>query len=368
MEQNEENKKRKLFVLGQQMADALEKERQREAIGEIGVSPMPQEKYPIRGEELGLLDPIRSQLDDKLRNVCQSFRSLNEQERLEFRKRVSLDDSYTLLRFARRSSVFALCERSSDILSAGITAVCIIEAERTDFRDILVALGLLYHSAKRIGIDPDRAFREAEQLAEPRVRDLMAGFVRRTTAGKDLSKSWGYKEVNSEHGPGFVMWESHHYNPTTDLLKAAVDIAKMVNMDKYEITSLALGTDMPDVWLRTAGDSDLGALLKRSKGAATIDARLQTQYHTKAEVQQFTIFLVELGNASSAERLLQIARSSQPKSHCMLAIASGPLFCLLVARSFMMGVDSYESGDSLRRFEQPIAAILAAFSCRHRVM
>ncbi|MBN2098020.1 MAG: hypothetical protein JW753_00330 [Dehalococcoidia bacterium] len=360
MGQDEDTEKRKVFVLGQQMADALEKERQREAKGDIGVSPLPQEEYPLRSEELGLLDPVPNQLDEKLRNVCHLFRSLNEQERIEFRKRVSLNEFYTLLTFARRSSVFALRERSPDVLSAGILAVCMIEAERTDFRDILMALSLLHHSATRIGINPDEAFHAAEQLAEPRVRDLLAGFVRRTAVEKDISKSWGYKEVTTERGPGYVDWGFCRYKPKRDLLKAATRIAGVVSNDKYVVTSLTLAGELPDVWLRGSDASDLAAMLKDTKGVASLHAHLDSQYHEKAAVQMLLVFLAELGKPSSAQRLLQITRLSQPKSHCMLAIASGPLFCLLVARSVMMGVDGYESAESLRRFEQPIAAILSS--------
>jgi hypothetical protein len=52
---------------------------------------------------------------------------------------------------SRRAAVFAIREQKADWIVNGLTAIAMIEKERVDFRDVLMTLGLLNHSATRIG-------------------------------------------------------------------------------------------------------------------------------------------------------------------------------------------------------------------------
>lgn len=352
---------RRAVVIGQEMADAQKKEQKRMRQGDAGASPLLQETYPFRSEELDLLNPLRSDLDDRLRDVCAQFRELSADQRTSFRKRVCMDEFYTLLAFARRASVFALREQSTEILEDGLLAITMIEAERTDFRDILGALSLLYHIAARIRVGPDRAFDDAAKLAEPRVAELMAGFIRRPAAEKDIAKAWGFREVETTMGIGFVHSDFSPYNPKVDLLDAAIRIAAVIGQDKYDAQTITVASKLPDVWLKETGALDLEDLLGDIQACVTINSKLRKKYHPSAESQQFTVFLAELNQTASAKRLSRLAGSVQPESHCMLGVSSGQLFCLVVARSFVSGMTSFETGDSLARFEPPIREVLALY-------
>src|SRR4029077_17153637 len=100
------------------------------------------------------------------------FRSLSQTERVKFTSTISPDEFYTLISFSRRAAVFALRDKDAKLLQDGLDALAIIEAKRTDFRDILMALALLYHTASRIGLDPDLMFHDAAGIAESELGNL----------------------------------------------------------------------------------------------------------------------------------------------------------------------------------------------------
>jgi hypothetical protein len=72
-----------------------------------------------------------------------------------------------------------------------LTAV-VIEAASQDFRDSIVALAKLYHSAAKLGMDTKKAFEEAASLAEPGiVKAELKGFASRPAKDRDLRLSTG---------------------------------------------------------------------------------------------------------------------------------------------------------------------------------
>ena len=107
------------------------------------------------------MNPKQVEFDRILQELCSSFAKKSPGERSSFRAAVSLEEFYTLIEFARRAAVFSLRRNDSHILQGGLTALAMIEAERTDSRDILIALALLHHSAVRIGMNPSSAFQTA---------------------------------------------------------------------------------------------------------------------------------------------------------------------------------------------------------------
>lgn len=178
------NPKRGKTILGQQYANALEKEHLRTAGGNVGPSPLQGEKYHFQAGELGLINPMKIQLDGEIQNLCKLFRTLSEQERNEFRKRAGIEDLYTFWSFANRASVFAMRERNQEFIEDGLVAISMIESERMDFRDIPTPLPLLSHSAERIGMDATQAFDVAAKLAEPAIRNILAEFLKKRPAQK----------------------------------------------------------------------------------------------------------------------------------------------------------------------------------------
>lgn len=346
------------IVLGQQFASALVKEQERLKINPNVVSPMPKKKYNSQKGQWELLNPRPSELDTILRELCSTYTRKSNQEQSEFRSAITLDEFYTLIEFARRSAVFALRSKDPDILNTGLTSIAMIEAERTDFRDILSALALLHHSATRIGLNPSKVFANAAKIAEPGTSELITGFAQRDPESLSLRDSWGYYEVDTNYGVGFTQWGFETYSPMLDLLEIAMKIASAIEKDSYIVDSIELATDLPPFWLETPESNNLPQMLSKITGGVTVNCGLEDDKHPDAGNQLFKLFIAELDSPESAQFLLKLSFEKKPKDYCMLGFSESRLFALLIARSVMVGVDSFETNDSIKRFIKPIDKII----------
>jgi len=344
-------------VLGEELAAARHAERKRLEAASGDRSPMPSASYDQWRGELNLAKPTLVSLDDELADLCRRLGEVDAAERAATRRAISMDEFYTLLTFSRRSAVFALRGRRLEHVRDGLTAITLIEADRVDFRDIMVALSLLHYAATRIGIDASRQFSDAAALSEPGVATLINDFAERSPEHRDLRDAWGHIEITTADGPGLVRWGFRAYDPTFDLAGIALDIAGVLEVDAYQPDDPELATELPAVWLRHASKDDLTAALRAVRAAATIHGRLRPGASPTHASQQLTAFLVELRDASLAQRLDAMSRRPSD-SYALLGIAVGTLFCLIAARSFVEGVNAFETRDSLARFRPGIQAVL----------
>ena len=79
-----------VVVLGQQLADAQKAENKRLAAGNSASSPLPDDDYDFWQGHYDLYDPMPSDLDEKIKVVCQQYASLSDNERLKMRDRKSV--------------------------------------------------------------------------------------------------------------------------------------------------------------------------------------------------------------------------------------------------------------------------------------
>jgi hypothetical protein len=350
------------FVLGQQLADAHEAERTwRESRGG-GNSPLPDTEYDFWRGDLSLIRPSANRLDDDIRRVCNQYALSGADQRSKIRHSISMEQFYTLITFAKRSAVFGLREANADFVADGLTAIAMIEQERVDFRDVLMCLALLYHAANNAGGNADKMFRSAAEIAEPEVAGFSVDFTKQTPEYRDLRESWGYDEVQTNDGVGFIGWGFADYNPSIDLKSTIIDISELVASDSYQPSQIEVAAELPDVWLGGQDSPARKHAFSGIRAGATVSASLHPGKHADHDSQQFTVFLVETANESHAQSLYEIAEANKSATHCKLALVRSQLFCLVVARSFVDGVDAYETNESLRRFSDGLAAILE----RHR--
>jgi hypothetical protein len=342
------------YVFGQQMADARRNEEARLQQGAPGPSPLPAGKYEPQPGEWGLLNPKPIKLDAELRETCRHYRTISDLERGQFTSAVSIDGFYTLITFAQRVAVFGLRTKDAEMVKDGFTALAIIEAKRTDFRDIICALALLHHTASRIGVDPGSLLRQAAEIAEPEVAGLMLEFQKRDERYKNLKSSWGYAEAESGSGLGFARWGFKPYEPNADLLGMAKKLATIAEADVYHVSSIELATELPAVWLKIDQSTELQKTLAKARAGAQVSANLNPDQHPQAASQMFVIFIAEMDSSDSVEILRSLAQAKKPTDYQMLGIGVDRVFCLLVARSFRQGTDSFEKGRSLDRFERAI--------------
>lgn len=361
--QNQPEQAREPIVLGEQLAKAAAAEEKRKAKGRQEKSPLPGQKYELQDGELKLLRPRPAPLDAALAEVVHEFAKADEATRAKMRSVTSMDEFYTLLTFSRRAAVFSLRERTATCVIDGLAAIAMIEAERVDWRDILWALSLLNHAAERIGVDAGRLFHEAAQISEPKVAELIDGFTKRSPREKSLRSSWGYEEVKISGQVGLIGWGSRKYQPTRDLTAIAVEIADFVAKDKYRPESVELASDFPAVWLKSKGNSELEKVAQRVRACALISAQLRPKEHPHAEDQMFIIFLIETANEADVEALLKACQRVNPNDYALLGVAEQNLFCVVVARSVVVGVESFETSEAIRRFSFGLADILHRQIC-----
>jgi hypothetical protein len=343
-------------VIGQEIADAYEAERKRMEAGKHGTSPIPEATYDFWRGELRLTDPSRLPLHSQIAAVCRSFAQLDAGSRNDMRGSISLDEFYTLLTFSRRAAVFAMREGRSDLID-GLTALAMIEAQRVDYRDILVALSLLHHAGVRAGEDPKSVFGGAAALAEPEVSKLMEGFAARRPADRDLRDAWGFDEVETERGVGLMRWGFRRHQSTHDFKRIALELAALLEADRYQPDDPEVATELPTFWFRGVSDPSLDETLRAIRAGATIRGQLRPEVDPSSTSQQLTIFLAELPDQRLAGKLLEMSRQPS-EGFWRVGVAEGRLFSLTVARSFVQGVEAYETSESLGRFGSGIARIL----------
>lgn len=357
-------RKKETYVLGEEYAKAVAAEQQRKQNTDGRKSPMPAMKYDSwRGED-SLINPVKNSLDSELAGLSQKFAKSDTQARANMRTSISMDEFYTLLNFSERAAVFAMREKSVEWVNNGLTAIAMIEVERTDFRDILMALSLLYHSAGKVGANADQLFRDAAKLSEPKVATLLTGFVERPAEEKDIRASWGYDEVETRDGVGFIGWGNEAYQPTGDFKKVAIDIADLVSKDKYQSSSVDVASELPSVWLKSAENPSLESVLQKVRAGGSIHAKLRPNEHPSYESQVLMIFLVEMQDERAAKELQEMSVRKRPTEYSMVGVSNGKLFCLVIGESFQQGVASVETAESLARFKAGIKEILGRYSSK----
>lgn len=98
---------------------------------------------------------------------------------------------------AARMSVEAVRQNNSDLIEQGLVAL-IMESGGGDWRDSIIALFQLYHSAVKIGMDAQAAITKIAELAEPCIiKKEMAAFPQRLPASRSL-KAFCMEEENPE--------------------------------------------------------------------------------------------------------------------------------------------------------------------------
>lgn len=349
------------YVLGEQMAQARRAEQARLLNPNAGPSPLPADlHYDSSHGDIDLSDPPKHPLDDGLSTLCRHFASSDSGDRSRLRDSASMDDFYTLLSFSRRSAVFAMRDRKTEHIIDGLTAVAMIEQSRIDFRDALGALSLLHHAARAIGAKVDGLFRKASSLAEPKMSELILGFLERPEDERDIRKSWGYTVVETKSGPGFIGWGFNAYQAAYPLDQIGLALAQLVKQDKYQPATVTLASDLPAVWLSSVDDNALKRALASIRGVVGIHANLRPQESPDYEHQVLMIFLAELDNEAAAQSLLRLSQEklTRASGFAMAAVAQGRLFCLAVARSIMGGTPPFENAASMQRLSAGIAVVL----------
>lgn len=345
------------MVIGAEFARAAEADRVWRSQRPPGHESPIGSEYDVWTGEMDLLRFSESEPDSSIDRIVSTYRASTPDRRSELRDRLSMGDCYSLLTYARRSTVRAIRSQEPSIAVDGLVAVAMVDPQRVDRRDILQSVGLVYFALRRFDDeDAPRVFREVATLSDSEVTSYIAAFPDRF--GRDYTISdWGYLAVDTPEGLGLVEASIEAYDPSVDLLAAGLGIEAALDRDVYH-ASLTLRTALPGVWIGASADTpERGPEVDTIRACLTVNGRLRPDVGPPSGTQQMTVFVCEARHRDDAERLAELTtRMTAGADHVGFAFAEGPLIAVVVARSWVEGTNSYETEASIDRFREPFMA------------
>lgn len=145
----------------------------------------------------GLL-PIPCSFDKDISSVVQRCIEGTAEEQLFIRDTFTDKDSFAFLCFSERMASLAVREKSEKYIFEGLIAH-VIEGGKFDWRENILVLSLLYHSAVKIGSDPAVLFNKAAEFASGEIKEIIRSFPNRAPEDRDIG-AMGYVESENEQG------------------------------------------------------------------------------------------------------------------------------------------------------------------------
>jgi len=334
-----------------QLAGARTNERANRA-APAEASPMPKGQYDAERGDYSLIDVGPLPLDAELRTLTRDFRSWDGDRRRRAQRATSMDELYTLVHFSKRSAVFAMREKSAARCEDGLTALSMIDEQRIDPRDAAWAVGVLDHAIRVAGADRASLLKAAAALASPGMAKLLDA----TRAPGALS-DWGYAEVQTDRGVGLIRSGSAHYRPTRDMTSLAIKLAATLERGRY-VADPEVASELPAVWFAKEHRGDAENLLRQSVATIAVNGTLRKNTTKAAGMQQFNEWVVEMPAEQDASAL-QSYVGDAASGRVSVGTASGRLFALLVAGSFMEGIEPFESKETLAVLAADARSLLA---------
>jgi hypothetical protein len=129
---------------------------------------------------------------DWLRLICDRFSDALSEEREKINSLVTPEISFLFFMYGKTMAVEAVRDHDEAKIFKGLVALA-VENQVFDWRDSLMVLTLLYHSAIKIGADAPNLFRRAAAISTSQTADSYLQFLARTPEQRDIVK-FGFKE------------------------------------------------------------------------------------------------------------------------------------------------------------------------------
>lgn len=138
-------------------------------------------------------------LEEAMTSVVKAFESADDGSRHALTSSLSKQARNGFLGYAADMAVLAVRRQSPALIQQGLVAI-VIEGASQDFRDSIVALAKLHHSAVKMGIDPQGAFEKAASFAEPGIiKTELKRFAIRAPEGRGISAFYWTEEGAGEN-------------------------------------------------------------------------------------------------------------------------------------------------------------------------
>jgi len=246
-------------------------------------------------------------------------------------------DYGTLWVYARRCGVRALRAGDPQLAASGLLALAFVDTKRFDFRDVLVAAGLLAYCVDRTGGDRVAAVAVAVGHASPATADHLRRFDGRDPDALRL-RTWGLSQVEVEEGPCFLGRGFAAYDVTVDLAKIALQVAGALEGESSRVTSIRIAKSLTTAWFPPSVRPRVKELAEAARGGAIVHA-----------AGGLIGFIIETASENDARQLASWA--SEPTSHhAALVLTDGQLLVLFVSQE--------STAEQLARFREPLAAVI----------
>jgi len=261
---------------------------------------------------------------------------------------------YTLFVFCRRATVYGI-RGSLKYLENALTTLSMVEPERCDYRDAVIAFALVNYGIVKMNLDFEKLLQKSILNSSPMMGQLLLQYKGTGSKGKSLEARAGYAEFHSKYGPGFIHWLYADYKPKNNLANIGLEISEFIAKDKYQRGILTAAAKLPLVYFNGKNNLELKSILERSMGTLSISSHPKENICKTPIYQMFLLCLVECENPKDAENLTQAVNSSPNKGHCKIAAAVEEICWVLITRSAKVGVDPFEDSESIKRFNEPFS-------------
>jgi hypothetical protein len=130
--------------------------------------------------------------------ICDHYLKALPDERARIQSMVTPEISFLFFMYAKAMAVEAVRERREEKVFRGLVALA-IENRVFDWRDSMMVLVLLRHSAAKIGADASQLFQRAGAISTPQTSEGFLQFSARAPENLDLAK-FGYQEGTDSEG------------------------------------------------------------------------------------------------------------------------------------------------------------------------
>lgn len=345
--------------MGQELADADQKEQERLESENYSDSPFPEFNYSKWKGEKPLINPQVNELDSFISQLTNKYIESNELKRKEIRNSLSQDDIYTIFTFCKRAVIFGLRENGNKaFIENSLNSLSMVDPERCDYRDALVAIAFANYGIQKKTLNRTELYNQATELANPKMAELLSGFEARKEEDKSIEKMAGYTEILTESGIGFVQFGYEKFQPKLNLSEIIFKISEFIENEKYQGASVSVGKSLPLIWVDGEDNSELKEILNRSLGTVSLRAYPKEELCEDWISQMFLLYLIECKTPTDAIKIVKIANQSKSKNHSKILLNEKELFCILITRSTTVGVDDFENAESIQRFKEPLLKLI----------
>ena len=130
--------------------------------------------------------------------ICDSYVRALPDERAKIYSMMTTEISFLFFMYAKAMAVEAVREGQEEKVFKGLVALA-VENGAFDWRDSMMMLVLLHHSAAKIGVDASRLFQRAAAISTPQTSEGFLQFSGRAPENLDLAK-FGYQEGTDSEG------------------------------------------------------------------------------------------------------------------------------------------------------------------------